>query len=319
MAPISDERRAHSRHLVLLKVAIKDETALRNLHATNLSKGGMFVATRKPLPMGRSVKVRLVHPVSEATLEVSAEVVNCRKGKDGEVSGCGLKFEAFDDDARQALAHFVDGVVEPRTAETPAAVAEASADEGAPASGGENEDKLRAHALMLRGMSLAHSGNLVGAAHLLARAVSLDPEEEELWQALRKLEGRLESAASERASASADPSAPDGEPAQVEASVKRSEPAVLDSPERRKAKLFFEIAKKSYVSADFDGAVAWLEKAVDLDPEHAPALYALAGLITERGEEIPRALELCRRATTLDPDNEDYQNALESLESLTSG
>lgn len=312
MSPIAEERRAHGRHLVKLRVAVKDAGTLRELHATDLSKGGIFVASRRALPIGERVSVKLVHPVTAEVFEIDAVVANVRCTRGGDVQGCGLRFEPFDDEARADLLAFVEGVVEPEAAsEPPNPEAEELADDlpEAPASDASAE-ALRAHALMLRGLTLSRTGNLVGAAHLLVRAVSLAPEEEGLWKVLRQLEARLEAAAEGRGGrpVSRVPGEADG------ATRKRASA----HPGARKARLLFDEARSRYQEGDFAGATERLEAALEADPDHAPALYALAGLLAERGDDLGRALELCRRAALLDPDNADYRDALRSLEDLTS-
>ncbi len=323
MSPITDERRAHKRHLVKLRVAVRDEGKLRELHATDLSRGGLFVATPRALPVGERVGVKLVHPLSGEVFEIDAVVANVRCARGGEVQGCGLRFELFDDEARGALSRFVAGVLDPDVDE-----ADAEAPTGEPPESPEGEDAreappsaatteaLRAHALMLRGLALSRQGNLVGAAHLLVRAVSLAPEEEALWKVLRQLEARLEAAAAEREGGA--PRRPSGPDASAGGDRPDGSPARPSShPGARKARLLFDEARRLYQAGDFDGAAESLERAIEADPDHGPALYALAGLLAEHGDELPRALDLCRRAVALDPENVDYRDALRSLEELT--
>jgi len=78
-APLLEEnRRAHRRHGVLINVRVKDEEKLRDLYATDLSDGGLFVATRSAMPVGQKLDVVLVHPLTEKTLQIECEVANAR-------------------------------------------------------------------------------------------------------------------------------------------------------------------------------------------------------------------------------------------------
>ena len=53
-----------------------------------------------------------------------------------------------------------------------------------------------------------------------------------------------------------------------------------------------------------------LEKAIELDPKHAPALNYLGYMLADRGRDLPRAEVLIRRALAEDPDNGAYLDSL---------
>jgi Flp pilus assembly protein TadD len=53
-----------------------------------------------------------------------------------------------------------------------------------------------------------------------------------------------------------------------------------------------------------------LEKAIELDPKHAPALNYLGYSLADRGRDLPRAEALIRRALALDPENGAYLDSL---------
>lgn len=57
-------------------------------------------------------------------------------------------------------------------------------------------------------------------------------------------------------------------------------------------------------------AVSAFEKLLAAEPEFAPALNYLGYMWAERGENLPRALELVQRAVALDPDNGAYVDSL---------
>ncbi len=62
----------------------------------------------------------------------------------------------------------------------------------------------------------------------------------------------------------------------------------------------------------YDEAAGVLERALSLDPDHAPSLFHLAGALTATGE-AERALPFGTRAVELDPDNSWYRNSLGRL------
>ena len=53
-----------------------------------------------------------------------------------------------------------------------------------------------------------------------------------------------------------------------------------------------------------------LEKAIELDPEHAPALNYLGYMLADRNRDLSRAESLVRRALAEDPDNGAYLDSL---------
>lgn len=333
---MSDERRQDERHVVLVKVALRDEERLRNLYATNLSQGGLFLATKTALPIGQEIRLQLVHPLNQASFEVSAEVVNIRKGEDGAVQGCGLKFSTFDEDIKEQLFLFVEGVVDLDDEEDDDGIEiEIDSEEPIPhAPSRATPEKTQAYALLLKSLVLEKEGNLIGAAHLLARATSIDPAEDALWTALRRVEAKLETkAASYSAEATIDEEevTSDKETLPVtEESIEEPEPTeqpresvfelneldALEPADRRKSRLLFEAARDCYRTQDVDDAVNYLEHSIGADPTYAPPYYALAGMLAEDRGDVKRSLFLCAKAVELDPDNEVYQEALASLEAL---
>ena len=315
---MSDERRIDERHVVLIKVALRDEQRLRHLYATNLSKGGLFLATKSSLPLGQEVLLRLVHPISGADYEVAAEVVNVRRDPDGDVKGCGLRFKTFDDDVKEDLFLFVEGVVDldDELEEDDEEEVEIDVEETPTA-------QQKALALLQKSLALEAEGNLVGAAHLLARATSIAPTEDSLWTNLRRIESQLEASteprertaldeASGKTTVPVDVSAT--EPPRDSGVVELDETDAHEPADRRKARLMFEAARDCYRTQDVQDAINYLERALGSDPTYAPPYYALAGMLAEEGGDIERCIFLCRKAVELDPDNEVYEEALQSLE-----
>lgn len=336
MPSMSDERRKDERHVVLVKVAVRDEQRLRTLYATNLSQGGLFLATRTALPLGQEVRLRLVHPLTQATFEVSAEVANVRRSEEGGVQGCGLKFSTFDEDFKEDLFLFVEGVVDIEEDEEEIEFdVDMESDEPIPEAPSEaTPEKAQAYALLLKSLVLENEGNIVGAAHLLARATSIDPTEDALWTALKRVEAKLENeaaslaapetGATEEFESEKETLPVSDEPLQASSQERESvleldETSALEPADRRKSRLLFEAARDCYRTQDVDDAINYLEHSIGADPTYAPPHYALAGMLAEERNDVKRSLFLCRKALELDPDNEVYQEALASLEELAKG
>ncbi|NNM55207.1 MAG: tetratricopeptide repeat protein [Spirochaetales bacterium] len=56
--------------------------------------------------------------------------------------------------------------------------------------------------------------------------------------------------------------------------------------------------------------IAWLNRAVTLDPENANAMNSLGYILAEEGVFLERALQLCRKALALKPENPTYLDSL---------
>ena len=56
--------------------------------------------------------------------------------------------------------------------------------------------------------------------------------------------------------------------------------------------------------------VAWLNRAVAMDPENANAMNSLGYILAEEGVLLERALQLCRKALALKPENPTYLDSL---------
>lgn len=315
-----ENRREHRRHGVLINVRVQDETRLKKLHATDLSKGGMFLATRSEMEVGQSLAVALVHPLTEATFEIECAIANARKGEDGAVVGYGLRFVTFDERVREELSLFVEGVVELEAEEDLEIIEDDAKPPPLPP-----DAKERARGLVAQGKQLAREGNLVGAAHVLSRATALAPADEEAWEALGKVEGRL--------SKSPRRSAPPEEDLAVDIEVGEfdepdvewgtpevvlDEPAAFEPADRRKAKLLFEAALDCHATGDIDDAIGYLERSLGSDPAFVPSYWALAKIVASAKGDTERGVFLCTRALELEPKNEMVLAVLDTIRSRAS-
>ncbi len=101
-----------------LRFETVDQFALA--YGTEISTGGMFLATNEPLPPGRELHVRLVLPETLTEITVKARVVHCRTLEQADASGLpagmGVTFLALDAATRSRLEAFVTERIEAQEA-----------------------------------------------------------------------------------------------------------------------------------------------------------------------------------------------------------
>ena len=85
-----DDRRREARAPIELKVEYKRLYTFFYDYTKNISKGGTFIKTKKPLPIGTRFLFKLTVPQREAPFELLGEVV-LSKG-DTEEPGMGIRF-----------------------------------------------------------------------------------------------------------------------------------------------------------------------------------------------------------------------------------
>ena len=100
------EGRQQARVPIELKVDYKKVNSFFADYTKNISKGGTFIKTKKPLPIGTQFLFKLTVPRREAPFELLGEVVWART--DGDEPGMGIRFVYQSDSQRQDF----EGVVE---------------------------------------------------------------------------------------------------------------------------------------------------------------------------------------------------------------
>jgi type IV pilus assembly protein PilZ len=68
------DRRGHPRTPIKLEVEYQRINTFFQDYACNISKGGMFIRTRKPLPVGTRFELKLVIPDLAKPLEINGQV-----------------------------------------------------------------------------------------------------------------------------------------------------------------------------------------------------------------------------------------------------
>ncbi|MDP3156479.1 MAG: TIGR02266 family protein [Archangium sp.] len=92
------EDREHFRAPIELKVDYKKLNSFFADYTKNISKGGTFIKTKKPLPIGTRFLFKLSVPQRPAPFELIGEVVWA--ANDGDEPGMGIKFVYSDDSQR---------------------------------------------------------------------------------------------------------------------------------------------------------------------------------------------------------------------------
>ena len=113
------ERREHGRAPIELQVDYKKLNSFFADYTKNISKGGTFIKTRKPLPEGTRFLFRLVVPGRPVPFELAglvARVVEEGPAADGaraaEEPGMGIRFVWSDEERRREFEAAVEGLMQ---------------------------------------------------------------------------------------------------------------------------------------------------------------------------------------------------------------
>ncbi|MBW2731448.1 MAG: TIGR02266 family protein [Deltaproteobacteria bacterium] len=104
-----EERRGHTRAPIKLQVEYQKVNSFLHDYAQNISKGGTFIKTQKPLPLGTEFVFKLRVPFLEEPLTLRGQVkwIGAELGPDetegeGEL-GMGIEFVYKDDHEREQV------------------------------------------------------------------------------------------------------------------------------------------------------------------------------------------------------------------------
>lgn len=120
--PSGSERRVHPRRHIELKVEYKRLNAFFSDYTKNISKGGTFIRTTKPLSVGTEFVFKLFVPKLEEPLRIRGEVKwvvteeDCARAKDQEGAeadssldpGMGIRFVYRDHEERREIERIVE-------------------------------------------------------------------------------------------------------------------------------------------------------------------------------------------------------------------
>jgi type IV pilus assembly protein PilZ len=103
------EGRKHGRAPIELKVDYKKLNSFFADYTKNISKGGTFIKTKKPLPIGTRFLFKLNVPQRDAPFEILGDVV--WSAGEGEEPGMGIRFVYGDDGQREEFERIVESLM----------------------------------------------------------------------------------------------------------------------------------------------------------------------------------------------------------------
>ena len=113
MAEGSDsERRAAARRPIELKVEYKRLNTFFADYTKNISRGGTFIKTSRPLPIGTEFLFKLFVPGREQPLTIHGEVQRIiDEGAPGQEAGMAIRFVYREGDPQAEIARVVEGIM----------------------------------------------------------------------------------------------------------------------------------------------------------------------------------------------------------------
>ncbi len=107
--PAQNKRRATRLHHEI-PVAYRSVGSFLTDWATNISRGGLFINTRKPLPVGTSVKILVQLPGASFPFQLEGRVtrVTAYDNNANMVPGMGVEFIDVDEARRREIEAFVE-------------------------------------------------------------------------------------------------------------------------------------------------------------------------------------------------------------------
>ena len=109
--PTDRERRADVRRPIELKVEYKRLNTFFADYTKNISRGGTFIKTSRPLPVGTEFLFKLFVPGREEPLTIHGEVQRIIEGSDTEEAGMAIKFVYREGDPQVEIARVVEGMM----------------------------------------------------------------------------------------------------------------------------------------------------------------------------------------------------------------
>ncbi len=109
MGARENKRRAERLHHAI-PVAYKSVGSFLSDWATNISRGGIFINTRKPLPVGTPVKILIQLPGAAFPCELAGRVTRVAESDDhaSTVPGMAIEFTEVEDSRRREIDAFVE-------------------------------------------------------------------------------------------------------------------------------------------------------------------------------------------------------------------
>jgi type IV pilus assembly protein PilZ len=105
----ADNKRRATRLHHEIPVAYRSVGSFLSDWATNISQGGLFINTRKPLPVGTAVKILVQLPGASFPFQLEGRVTRVTEfdNRANMVPGMGVEFTGVDDAKRRDIESFV--------------------------------------------------------------------------------------------------------------------------------------------------------------------------------------------------------------------
>lgn len=110
-APHDDERRVDTRRPIELKVEYKRLNTFFADYTKNISRGGTFIKTGRPLPIGTEFLFKLIVPGRAEPLTIHGEVQRIIEGGGDEEAGMAIRFVYREGDPQDEITRIVEGLM----------------------------------------------------------------------------------------------------------------------------------------------------------------------------------------------------------------
>jgi type IV pilus assembly protein PilZ len=107
----SEDRREDTRRPIELKVEYKRLNTFFADYTKNISRGGTFIKTSRPLPVGTEFLFKLFVPGREVPLTIHGEVQRIINAVGDDEPGMAIKFVYREGDAQPEIARIVEGIM----------------------------------------------------------------------------------------------------------------------------------------------------------------------------------------------------------------
>ena len=108
--PIEGQKRAHERYEVTIPVDCTTQQIFVSNHVCNISHGGLFIRSDRPLPLQAQVSLVLRLPETGVSIRATGRVVwnyDVPKGSSRIVSGSGIRFVDMSESDRATLESYL--------------------------------------------------------------------------------------------------------------------------------------------------------------------------------------------------------------------
>ncbi len=107
---VAENKRRSARLHHELPVAYRSVGSFLSDWATNISRGGLFINTRKPLPVGTVVKLIIQLPDTAFPVDIKGKVTRVTEfaNRANQVPGMAIEFIDVDESKRAMIERFVD-------------------------------------------------------------------------------------------------------------------------------------------------------------------------------------------------------------------